>query len=160
MIIGVFWFCYELGINGKILNPLRNLPSTILFPVPLKSLHPCETELLWPVLRVRLCTSQRAPSNKELSSLFIMKPSIDKAWLPTMSLPAQENGDLRRSMPRCLSDTRFDEALSAHGQSGHRFVCTTFTRPTCCNHCTDMLRGFTNQGLICEGFNYNISLVT
>ena len=68
-----------------------------------------------------------------------------------MSLSAHENGDSRHSMPRCLSDTRLDEAFSAHGQSGHRFVRKTFTRPTYCHHCTDMLWGFTNQGLICEG---------
>ena len=55
------------------------------------------------------------------------------------------------SMPRCLSDTRLDEAFSAHGQSGHRFSRKTFTRPSYCHHCTDMLWGLTNQGLICEG---------
>ncbi|XP_027044816.1 diacylglycerol kinase theta-like isoform X2 [Pocillopora damicornis] len=71
-----------------------------------------------------------------------------------MSFSAHENGDSRHSMPRCLSDTRLDEAFSAHGQSGHRFVRKTFTRPTYCHHCTDMLWGFTNQGLICEVCNF------
>ena len=67
-----------------------------------------------------------------------------------MSYLVKANED---SMPRCLSDTRLDEAFSAHGQSGHRFSRKTFTRPSYCHHCTDMLWGLTNQGLICEGEN-------
>jgi len=65
-----------------------------------------------------------------------------------MSYPSQADVD---SMPRSLSDLRLDEAFSAHGQSGHRFGRKTFTRPTYCHHCTDMLWGLTYQGLICEG---------
>ncbi|XP_020604326.1 diacylglycerol kinase theta-like isoform X2 [Orbicella faveolata] len=68
-----------------------------------------------------------------------------------MSYLVQANED---SMPRCLSDTRLDEAFSAHGQSGHRFSRKTFTRPSYCHHCTDMLWGLTNQGLICEVCNF------
>ncbi|XP_078382985.1 diacylglycerol kinase theta-like isoform X2 [Oculina patagonica] len=68
-----------------------------------------------------------------------------------MSHSAQANGD---SLPRCLSDTRLDEAFSAHGQSGHRFSRKSFTRPTYCHHCTDMLWGLTHQGLICEVCNF------
>ena len=60
----------------------------------------------------------------------------------------QANAD---SMPRCLSDSKLDEAFAAHGQSGHRFGRKSFTRPTYCHHCTDLLWGLTNQGLICEG---------
>ena len=53
---------------------------------------------------------------------------------------------------RCLSDSKLDEAYSAHGQSGHRFEWKTFTRPSYCNHCTNLLWGLTNQGLVCEGW--------
>ncbi|XP_067048570.1 diacylglycerol kinase theta-like isoform X1 [Acropora muricata] len=55
---------------------------------------------------------------------------------------------------RCLSDSKLDEAFSAHGQSGHRFDWKTFTRPTYCNHCTNLLWGLTNQGLVCEVCNF------
>ena len=65
-----------------------------------------------------------------------------------MSYPSLAVAD---AMPRCLTDSRLDEAYSAHGQSGHRFVRKTFTRPTYCHLCTDMLWGLMNQGLICEG---------
>ncbi|KAM7435763.1 hypothetical protein ABFA07_014370 [Porites harrisoni] len=57
-------------------------------------------------------------------------------------------------MPRCLSDSKLDEAFAAHGQSGHRFGRKSFTRPTYCHHCTDLLWGLTNQGLICEVCNF------
>lgn len=63
----------------------------------------------------------------------------------------QANAD---SMPRCLSDSKLDEAFAAHGQSGHRFGRKSFTRPTYCHHCTDLLWGLTNQGLICEVCNF------
>lgn len=68
-----------------------------------------------------------------------------------MSYPSLAVAD---AMPRCLTDSRLDEAYSAHGQSGHRFVRKTFTRPTYCHHCTDMLWGLMNQGLICEVCNF------
>lgn len=122
-----------------------DLPSTILFPVPLKPLHPYEIERQFSAFagvrrsmrNFRVCLSWNPPSAEQTDN--------------KMSFSAHENGDSRHSMPRCLSDTRLDEAFSAHGQSGHRFVRKTFTRPTYCHHCTDMLWGFTNQGLICEG---------
>lgn len=53
--------------------------------------------------------------------------------------------------PQCLTTSRLNEAFQAHGQSGHRFVRKTFTRPTHCHHCTSLLWGLTNQGFICEG---------
>lgn len=99
-----------------------------------------------PVLRVRWCTSMR-----NFRVCLSWNPPSAEQTNNKMSFSAHENGDSRHSMPRCLSDTRLDEAFSAHGQSGHRFVRKTFTRPTYCHHCTDMLWGFTNQGLICEG---------
>lgn len=52
---------------------------------------------------------------------------------------------------RRLSSPMLEEAFQAHGQSGHRFTKKTFTRPTYCHHCTEMLWGFTNQGYACEG---------
>lgn len=33
---------------------------------------------------------------------------------------------------------------------GHEFVKTTFYQPTFCHHCTDMLWGLRNQGIVCE----------
>ena len=65
---------------------------------------------------------------------------------PKMSHPSHID-----TIPQRLSDLRLEEAFSAHGQSGHRFVRKTFTRPSYCHHCTDLLWGLTNQGLICEG---------
>lgn len=52
---------------------------------------------------------------------------------------------------RRLSTPMLEEAFQAHGQSGHRLTKKTFTRPTYCHHCTEMLWGFTNQGYVCEG---------
>ncbi|XP_032230180.2 diacylglycerol kinase theta [Nematostella vectensis] len=59
-----------------------------------------------------------------------------------------------QSLARPLSAPILDEAFQAHGQSGHRFVRKTFTRPTYCHHCTDMLWGFTNQGFMCDVCNF------
>lgn len=65
-----------------------------------------------------------------------------------MTTVSRSNGKLAR---RALTNPKLEEAFQAHGQSGHRFEKKTFTRPTYCHHCTDLLWGLTNQGLICEG---------
>lgn len=44
--------------------------------------------------------------------------------------------------------------LEALGNNGHSFSKKTFHRLTYCHHCTDLLWGFTNQGLQCSGMFY------
>lgn len=61
---------------------------------------------------------------------------------------------------RSLTNPKLEEAFQAHGQSGHRFERKTFTRPTYCHHCTDLLWGLTNQGLICESMFFNEIILT
>ena len=67
---------------------------------------------------------------------------------PKMATVARTVGKPSRGT---LTNPKLEEAFQAHGQSGHRFDRKTFTRPTYCHHCTDLLWGLTNQGLICEG---------
>lgn len=42
------------------------------------------------------------------------------------------------------------ESMAALLGHGHEFVKTTFYQPTFCHHCTDMLWGLRNQGVVCE----------
>ena len=42
------------------------------------------------------------------------------------------------------------ESMTALLGHGHEFVKTTFYQPTFCHHCTDMLWGLRNQGVVCE----------
>ena len=58
----------KLDEEKKIESSKRHLPSKILFPVPLKPLHSYEISASSPRSLVYV--------NEELSSLFIMKPSI------------------------------------------------------------------------------------
>ncbi|XP_028405836.1 diacylglycerol kinase theta-like [Dendronephthya gigantea] len=44
--------------------------------------------------------------------------------------------------------------LEALGNNGHSFSKKTYHRPTYCHHCTDLLWGFTNQGLQCSVCNF------
>ena len=43
------------------------------------------------------------------------------------------------------------EAVTAGHALGHEFNKKTFLRPTYCHHCTELLWGFTGQGLQCTG---------
>ena len=95
-------------------------------------------------------------SERKLQRLFIS----EALYYQQSNSVTWKHGDCHKKMshpshidtiPQRLSDLRLEEAFSAHGQSGHRFVRKTFTRPSYCHHCTDLLWGLTNQGLICEG---------
>ena len=57
-----------------------------------------------------------------------------------------------RIVERRLSGVIMDrqESLVTLLGHGHEFVRTTFYQPTFCHHCTDMLWGLRNQGIVCE----------
>ena len=84
--------------------------------------------------------------------LFSMKcrgeNSLCEDFSPNMADDFHDNFDVnsdRSDSPACGSQEYYDRG------HGHYFVKKTFHKPTYCHHCTDMLWGLIQQGLVCEG---------
>lgn len=74
--------------------------------------------------------------------------SLCEDFAPNMADEFHDNFDVnsdRSDSPACGSQEYYDRG------HGHFFVKKTFHKPTYCHHCTDMLWGLIQQGLVCEG---------
>ena len=69
-----------------------------------------------------------------------------------MSKPTCVTDTAERLVERRLSGVIMDrqESMVALLGHGHEFVKTTFYHPTFCHHCTDLLWGLRNQGVVCQ----------